>query len=467
MDTPEKTLPEAPKRRGRGRPRINTEQPAHMLLGGAVRVYKRDGSARYWQCSAHFDGKKFRTSTKEESLELAKQFAEDWYLGLKGKKIAGVLITEKTFSDVADIFLKEYQTITEGQRSAKWARGHEVRIRVHLNPFFGDMNISDITAGRVQEYRVARMTPKEEKSPHAEDNRPHKAKAPARSTLHDEIVTLRQVLKTAIRHGWLTALPDLSAPYKSQGKVVHRPWFSPSEYKALYTETRAQTKVGRPQDIWNAEQLHDYVLFMGNTGLRPDEAGNLLHRDIQIIEDADTGDQILLIEVRGKRGVGYCKSTPNAVKPYTRILNRARPIPEKTGEEAREELRKNPVYPQPNDPVFPESNVKRFNRVLEKLNLKYDRDGIARTTYSLRHTYICMRLMEGADIYQIAKNCRTSVEMIERFYAAHISTTLDASAINVRKAKTDRVTKVISKKSISPHYQDDREDNAVDDDEDL
>ena len=34
---------------------------------------------------------------------------------------------------------------------------------------------------------------------------------------------------------------------------------------------------------------------------------------------------------------------------------------------------------------------------------------------SLRHTYICLRLMEGADIYQIAKNCRTSVEMIEKY----------------------------------------------------
>ena len=45
-----------------------------------------------------------------------------------------------------------------------------------------------------------------------------------------------------------------------------------------------------------------------------------------------------------------------------------------------------------------------------------------------------MRLMEGADIYQIAKNCRTSVEMIEKFYAAHIKNTLDAAAINVRKA---------------------------------
>ena len=58
-----------------------------------------------------------------------------------------------------------------------------------------------------------------------------------------------------------------------------------------------------------------------------------------------------------------------------------------------------------------------------------------RTAYSLRHTYICLRLMEGADIYQIAKNCRTSVEMIEKFYAAHIKSTLDATAINVRKAR--------------------------------
>jgi hypothetical protein len=32
--------------------------------------------------------------------------------------------------------------------------------------------------------------------------------------------------------------------------------------------------------------------------------------------------------------------------------------------------------------------------------------------------------MEGAEIYQIAKNCRTSVEMIEKYYAAHIKTSL-------------------------------------------
>jgi hypothetical protein len=46
--------------------------------------------------------------------------------------------------------------------------------------------------------------------------------------------------------------------------------------------------------------------------------------------------------------------------------------------------------------------------------------------------------MEGADVYQIAKNCRTSVKMIEEFYASHIKNMVDASVINVRRAKTPK-----------------------------
>jgi hypothetical protein len=53
--------------------------------------------------------------------------------------------------------------------------------------------------------------------------------------------------------------------------------------------------------------------------------------------------------------------------------------------------------------------------------------------------------MEGADIYQLAKNCRTSVEMIEKFYAAHIKNMLDASAINVRKYKQPRAKRSAKK----------------------
>jgi integrase len=400
----------------------------HSILGDKVHLYKRENSS-YWQCSTYLQGKNRRTSTKEESLQHAKQFAEDWYMELRGKSRAGLLKDEKTFKEAAEKFLKEYEVITEGQRSPRWVEGHAIRLRVHLNPFFGDLPISEVTAGKVQEYRVHRMTPTPESNPaESKSNRKPKATPPARKTLHNEIVTLRQVLKTAIRHGWLSSLPDLSPPYKTQGKIVHRPWFSPAEYKQLYEATREYAKTVPGRFKWNAEQVHDFVLFMANTGLRPDEAKNLQHRDVEIVEDDATGERILVIEVRGKRGVGYCKSTPNAVFTYERLLSRPKPI-EGAAEDAE------PVFPSPMDYVFPGNHIKLFNGILNRSGLKLDRDGNARTAYSLRHTYICLRLMEGADIYQIAKNCRTSVEMIEKHYAAHIKTTLDAAAINVKKPK--------------------------------
>ena len=97
--------------------------------------------------------------------------------------------------------------------------------------------------------------------------------------------------------------------------------------------------------------------------------------------------------------------------------------------------------PAATDRLFPQTHRELFNEILGENKLKEDRDGQRRTAYSLRHTYICMRLMEGADIYQIAKNCRTSVEMIENYYASHIKTTLDAAAINVRKPKVIKSSK--------------------------
>ncbi len=49
-----------------------------------------------------------------------------------------------------------------------------------------------------------------------------------------------------------------------------------------------------------------------------------------------------------------------------------------------------------------------------------------------------MQLMESADIHQIAKNCRTSVEMIEKYYASHIKNMVAADAINVMRPKRGR-----------------------------
>ena len=83
---------------------------SHRIADGRVLLYRRENS-RYWQCSARWKGKNFRHTTKEDSLEHAKEIAEDWYLELRGKARAGLLKTEKTFRLAADQFLKEEEDL--------------------------------------------------------------------------------------------------------------------------------------------------------------------------------------------------------------------------------------------------------------------------------------------------------------------------------------------------------------------
>jgi len=123
----------------------------------------------------------------------------------------------------------------------------------------------------------------------------------------------------------LVDAPDLSAPYKTSGKIAHRLWFSAENYKQVCTATRERAAhPPKPCWKWECEQLHDFVLFMVNTGLRPDEAARLQFRDVEIVKDAGTQETILEISVRGKRGVGFCKSMPGAVLPFGRMCKRKR-----------------------------------------------------------------------------------------------------------------------------------------------
>jgi integrase len=430
------------------------ETTRHFLFENKVQLYMRPNSP-HWQCSCSFAGKQKRATTGEESLARAKDVARDWYLNLLGKYHAGQLKDGKKFKEAAARFIDEFETITYGQRSPIYVAGHKFRIKNHLNPFFGEMVLSDITAGKVQDYRIHRMKtgvarvdqlragakkflPSAPKPKTDEKPRP-----PARSTLHQEIVCLRQILKVANRHGWIDHLPNLSPAYQVSTKITHRGWFSPEEYKVLYEATRKRAdNPPRKRWRWECEQLHDFVLFMANTGLRPDEALRLEFRDVEVERDEATKQTILVIKVRGKRGVGYCKSMPNAVFPFERLRKRKRRkaiAPEQAHPDGEAKANAKPIVvteaPGPADRLFPKTHRDLFNEILDELDLKTDREGNRRTAYSLRHTYISLRLMEGADIYQIAKNCRTSVEMIEKYYASHIKNMLDAAAINVRRPK--------------------------------
>lgn len=437
--------------------------PTHAILGGKVRLYRR-GEGDNWHCAAYYQGKEHRKSTKEDLLAAAEEVAEDWYLELRGKGRAGLLkSTGKPFLTAADAFIHDYKDSTPGERSPRWVAEHEAHLKNHLKPFFGKYTVPEIDADKVHEYRIHRIKTtlerkaalrkekaEKEAALKGEEFKPSEVakdkdadKPPARNTLDNEIITLRMVLKMCVRKGWLKALPDLSPQYKKQKKVVPRPWFTPEEYIKLYTATRAYKNAPlRERYRWDAEQLHDLVLFLGNTGLRPDEAKNLEHRDVKMVKDAATGELILEIDVRGKVGFGPCKSRPDAVKPYQRLLNREKwrpqgrkPRSKKAADAAAKREVSPPEFPKPTDKVFPGNHIKLFNKILRDNSLKLDRDGQRHSLYSLRHTYISMRLSEGADIYAIAKNCRTSVEMIQKHYASHIQTINDAAAINTRRLR--------------------------------
>ncbi len=184
----------------------------HAILGGKVHVYRRPNSSS-WQCASYLAGKNRRTTTKEDSLSKAKEVAEDWYLQLRGKLRDGELKSGKLFREAGKLYLREFDIITQAERSPTYARGQHARTDGHLIPFFGNMVLPEITSGKVNEYRIRRL----------EESKALRGKPLAHNTMHQEIVTLRQIFKTALRHGWIDHLPDLSEPYRSSRRFLIEP----------------------------------------------------------------------------------------------------------------------------------------------------------------------------------------------------------------------------------------------------
>lgn len=454
----------------------------HAMFDGKLQIYRR-GDGKVWQCAARVGGERFRESTKETELARAKDVAEEWYLALRGQLRNGSIVRrEKTFGEAAEQHMRHARVLAATVRSPKYIEGMELRARAHILPYFGKTPLSEVNRGLVQSYCVMRAeetiaaslaktlakidretaetldtasTPRDRErilARAADLKAKAKGKPPARSTTDHEMVFIRQVLKHAEGMGWLDHIPNLDMPYKSKAKRERRAWFSPEEYDRLVKATRAKAKQGGRRG-WaeRYEDLHDFVLFMANTGLRPDEALRLEFRDVEIEKDYATKQTILVIDVRGKTGTGYCKSMPGAVHPFERLKKRRGeqllnppkvwPRRSRSKKPTRHRQVPMPLEPRellPTDLVFPNFSRDAFNAILAEEGLKYDRDGRVRTAYSLRHTYISMRLMEGANIHMLANNCRTSVQMIEQFYAAHIRDRLDTKAINIQRPQAAR-----------------------------
>jgi len=81
---------------------------------------------------------------------------------------------------------------------------------------------------------------------------------------------------------------------------------------------------------------------------------------------------------------------------------------------------------------------RQFDYLLHLTGLKTDIFGEARTLYSLRHTAIMFRLMnaQNLDLLTLARTARTSAEMIDRFYAKHLTAEMNVAQIQSQKMES-------------------------------
>ena len=64
-----------------------------------------------------------------------------------------------------------------------------------------------------------------------------------------------------------------------------------------------------------------------------------------------------------------------------------------------------------------------FKYLVSRAGLETDAYGQAHANYSLRHSSLCFHILKTGenDLFGLAKNARTSVLMLEKFYLTHLS----------------------------------------------
>lgn len=163
-----------------------------------------------------------------------------------------------------------------------------------------------------------------------------------------------------------------------------------------------------------SEDIGDLIEFMLHTFIRPTDLKVLQHQHVSVVRREHT--YLRLTQPETKRHSLPMVSMPKAVAVYERLLARRQAVgPIRPSDYV--------FFPAWTDRQYAIVQMRRqFDLVLKRAGLKLSGRGESRTLYCLRHTAIMERLLNGdkIDVLSLARNARTSVEMIERFYARHL-----------------------------------------------
>ncbi len=261
------------------------------------------------------------------------------------------------------------------------------------------------------------------------------------TTISQYLVAVRKVLSHAIAVGELAQLPVFP-----RIKIVRNPRgaFTPSQYwqimraaRKLRGETHpdAQSTARSSYMVRAAQQtlppdLAWAIGFMVNSFIRPSDLKTLKHKHVEVVHANNTYLRLTLPKTKSH------DKPIVTLYPAVRIYQK---ISKHYATFAVDNLATQDDYlflPKLADRNYALRVLSyHFNWVLEHTSLKFGANAQQRSLYSLRHSAITFRLLygQGIDLLTLARNARTSVEVINNHYASSMTAEQNIGLLQSRR----------------------------------
>jgi integrase len=394
-------------------------------LPKTLKIYRIFGS-KFWQVRIYLNSKYISKSLRTIDFNEANRLAREFFDELKLKHPRELLAVTRPQNN-KEIIAKAIESIisTDQDRvrrdeikhsSSKIMKG---RLEGEIYEFFKNQDVKNISTQTLQNF-VDSLTDQEFST----------------TTIQGYLSLVNKLMRYLYTEKYLQQIP-LMPRIKAQNNS--RGAFTLTEYAQILRHSRKlrHTKFSDWQAgkrVWIKEQyqtmpyeMNWLIRFVIYTFIRPGDIRQLQNKHIEIIKGSHSYLRINLPEI--KRHRAPIVSLPSAVPLYQRILK----VHQQNG------------FGKPNDFVFfPEESNRLlmlniigwlFNWILNDLDIKRGPHGIDRSLYSLRHTAITLRLIYGGgiDLLTLARNARTSVEMIEKHYASTLAAEMNVALLHSKR----------------------------------